>query len=582
MEPIPLLFQKLDKKCCCNNSKYFIDSKNMSSLDKANKTYKNEIDFLENFIYEKDEQIFMTIFDDEMRRRCNRCDCCKANKHKIKITQLYHLLKYCIIYETNVDISNTSDEITKNNILDIFKKDTKLNCYDTHETNDVDEIDVKENVLEGYNFKTLYEYIIENLISNDFSEPKKMEQHINHYKYVANIRDYIINNFETNVFPIFNKKRCPDLMVSNFNPNLFFFDFEINKIITIINENKQNDSYLIKYINDNYIIRNDIGFNYLKCLIHSYKDILKSWIDVYEKINDISNKEWVSKWSSKAKDILQGARGLFRLYDNNQGVRQFPQEGNTWSDIVNTIVSVIDSASAYLSVPEEEKKLSKDLNILINEKQFIYKNAEWDKQNNKLKKRNSNFSALYLDLESSKTQIISKLSESDLKKFKLNNECNYLYYLLLSITFLEEDKLPLHLMLSHLKPSHIIPSQIPHSSHLPSAFLPPIPRLSHDLLENMPPLPPMNYLLQNYIAPTPDNHDHIDDILKKNSEIFRISEHNKGNIDIGGGNNELFVNRRKNVSHKKLLNKTNKIISKKKNNNRNRINPYIVTHNIRY
>ena len=510
MENIPLLIEKFDtkKKCCCNDSAYFINNEHMSTIDKAKETYKNEIDFLKNFIYETGKETFMTIFDKVKRRRCDKCHCCDTNKHQIKITQLYHLLKYCIIYDTNMDISKTSDmsfsldtiltpphitpphitsdKITKKNILDIFKKDTKLNCYETKDT------------LKTHNFKTLYEYIIENLISADVPAKKKNEQtdHINHYKYIANIRDYIINNFETNLFPIFE---FPDLMVSNLNPKIFFFDFEINKIISIINK-RQNYSFLIKYINNNYIIRNDIGFNYLKCLIRSYREILKTWYDAEFKLQKIHSKETATFFGKGAIAIANLAFKFLAIKDKKRVEdEKKPIVGRYARLIVDTLEAGLDF---FCKITDEEKKLLVDLNTLMIEKQFIYKNAEWNKQNNQLKIRDNAYLD-YKDLERSKRQIISKLNQSNLESFEFDEECRYMHYLLLSIKFLEEEEF-LSIVESFTK--------------------------FHNLYQ------------------PPRNHD---------PKI--------------GGNNELSVNRRKKVSHKKIINKTNKIISKKKNNYRNRI-----------
>lgn len=416
IEPIPFLLQKLDTRCCCNNSNYFNDTQKMTSIDIAKQTYKNEIDFLKKFINKTDQKIFMTTFDDT-RTRCGNCECCQIKTHQIKITQLYHLLKSCIIFQTNADI-NSFVPTSKINISDIFekKKKTTLNCHNIH------------------NFKTVYEYIIENLISDNITIKKDYSEidDINHYKYVAKIRDYIINNFGTNLFPIFDKKYCPDLMVSNFNADLFFFDFEINKIINNINEDKQS-SFLITYIKNNNIIRNDIGFNYLKCLIHSYRDFLLTWYDAELKIKEIHEKMETNSIIETTRKIVTMGTSIIVLIDQAFLKGDFKNFGALFT-------AILMSAPEY-KLSDEEVSLLKTLSDLITHKQFIYKNSEWNKVNNKLKERRTNhLFNKYLDLTNSANQIKSKLEKYDLHNFELMKECNYIYYLLHSINFLEESQ----------------------------------------------------------------------------------------------------------------------------------------------
>ena len=288
-------------------------------------------------------------------------------------------------------------------------------------------------------------------------------------------------------------------MVSNLNPKIFFFDFEINKIISIINK-RQNYSFLIKYINNNYIIRNDIGFNYLKCLIRSYREILKTWYDAEFKLQKIHSKETATFFGKGAIAIANLAFKFLAIKDKKRVEdEKKPIVGRYARLIVDTLEAGLDF---FCKITDEEKKLLVDLNTLMIEKQFIYKNAEWNKQNNQLKIRDNAYLD-YKDLERSKRQIISKLNQSNLESFEFDEECRYMHYLLLSIKFLEEEEF-LSIVESFTK--------------------------FHNLYQ------------------PPRNHD---------PKI--------------GGNNELSVNRRKKVSHKKIINKTNKIISKKKNNYRNRI-----------
>jgi hypothetical protein len=423
IEPLPFILRDLDEKCCCNDHKYFNKHVKLTKIQIAELTYRNEMKFLKKFIYNTNDEIYMTIFDKSKRDRCDDCTCCETKTHQIKITQLYHLVKSCIIFETNTK----NEDFLKENISNIFKKDNKkLSCNQT------------------CNFKTVYECIIENLIKQTDSKQTEQpddEDHYNHYKYIANIRDHIINNFETNLFPVFDKKKCPDLQITNFNPNMFFFDYEINKIISnIIENNKINYSFLKGYMVSNANIRDELGSGILKCLIQSYREFLKTWYKAELKMIEISDKiQNKSLISTITKSVSAGISILTIFLELSEEYK-----------IVQVCCGI---AAVFLGdeivdrvniVSEKELELLEKLTKFIKGKEFIYKNKKWDDSDhddddddygNHVQNRSTDdLFKTYVRTNKSEYDIRRLINfPDDVKMFVFNNSCRYVYYLIYTL-----------------------------------------------------------------------------------------------------------------------------------------------------
>lgn len=416
LEHIPYYIRDLDDSCCCNQSKYFDNIDLLSDKEISQISYENEMDFLKKFIYNTEAEIFMTIFDKEKRNRCKKCNCCKEQKHNIKITQLYNLIKGCIIYEKHVN-NDILEEYSEKNISEIFlKENNKFTC-------------------DSCSFKTIYEYIIENLLQFKKNENTMSESdEIEHYKYIANIRDYIINNFETNLFPIFHDIYCPDLFVSNFNPNLFFFDFEIDKIISCIyNELPLNECILDTYY-DNYIIRNEIGQNDLKCIIETSRKFLKDSYVLEKKMNQlITKKNKLEKFQSflaVIPKILGAGASILKLLGKDKMA----------ANLIGAVGAVagFKEMGNIIKLTPDEITLLKNMEKYTNQKNYLYKNLIWDESvfitNNEFindyLKNNTNLS--------SSIQIIQKLIPENHQNFDFNNICRYVYYLAYAMNFNRE------------------------------------------------------------------------------------------------------------------------------------------------
>ena len=411
LEHIPYYIRDLDDNCCCNDSKYFYNTDLLSDIGKVRISYENEIYFLKKFIYNTDDEIFMTIFDIKTRNRCNKCNCCKDKKHNIKITQLYNLIKGCIIYEKHIN-NEILEEYSEKNFLDIFlKENKKLTC-------------------DSCSFKTIYEYIIENLLQFKKNENIMTESdEIEHYKYIANIRDYIINNFETNLFPVFDNTICPDLFVSNFNPKLFFFDFEIDKITSCIhNEEPLNECTLNIY---NNIIRDEISQNDLKCIIETSRKFLKDSYILEKKFNQIITKKKKIEKIQKILDVIPKILGAA------SSILYFFEKNDIAANLIiasGAIVSLKGMGDIIVLTPDEIK-LFENMEKYTNQKNYLYKNFIWDEN---IFISNDAFIDDYLknntNLSTSK-QIIQNLITENHQNFDYNNICRYVYYLAYLMNF---------------------------------------------------------------------------------------------------------------------------------------------------
>ena len=459
----------------------------------------------------------------------------QKKKHKIKITQLYHLVKCCIIYETQVDI-NSVKGFSKENIFNIFKKkdDDRFICANS------------------CNFKTVYEYIIEELIINRPKDELYVSDY-NHHKYVAKIRDYIINNFETNLFPVFDKKYCPDLMITNFNPNLFFFDFEINKIITSIKEKTEiNNWFLNRYLFEYDIIRIELGLGYLTCLIESYRDFLKTWYNAELKIKEISDKNDRDNLISNIKNTMTSALGVVAAI---LGLKDKKIEMGYVVAVAALIPKLEDMFIKKVS--KDELSLLEKLNTLIKDKKFIYKNAEWDDTTHNTLKDRFTSHLLFSNLRTNNSEIhIKKLIKfNNLDKFDFNKSCRYVYYLS-CIIFLETAVRLITKIDSdqELKP---VDKEQKKSSVVVS---------TSDVSEVSSTVPAdLQRILQAQIKTQLKVPPDLQSILQAQKDINSVKLNSK--IDTNpskGGYKELSINRRKNISRRKLLNKINKMMSKKK------------------
>jgi hypothetical protein len=416
IEFLPSYLKDLDEKCCCNDSQYFDNLSNMSALDIAKKIYKNETAFLKKFIYETQEETFMTIFDSKRRKRCKQCNCCKKRNHRIKISQLYNLVKGCIIYQKKL----VKHEI---NNLDIFQEKNSLtcNCCD---------------------FKTIYECIIEDLFFDKTKTIERTEKEsisdkeYYHYKYIGNLRDHILNNFQTNLFPIFDRQLWPDFANTNFNPDLYFFDFEITIIIDNINQehydtNKKtintllNQSYFNKYSD----IRSEISHDDLKCIILSYRDLLIDWYDIINKTKQLSD----NMFYDKIYNHLYKIAGIFLLIF--VVIMKYFSADKDNIEIIKTIGDIILLIIVYFQSfvksdePNQKKKLIDELKTIMRQKNFIYKDVTWDDKtglNHRVK-----YEQQFPELANSKLYIKNEIPkyESEKTNYDLNNICRYANYL---------------------------------------------------------------------------------------------------------------------------------------------------------
>lgn len=416
LEHIPYYIRDLDDSCCCNQSKYFDNIDLLSDKGISQISYENEIDFLKKFIYNTDAEIFMTIFDIEKRNRCNKCNCCREKKHNIKITQLYNLIKGCIIYEKHVN-NDILEEYSEKNISEIFlKENNKFTC-------------------DSCSFKTIYEYIIENLLQFKKNENTMSElDEIEHYKYIANIRDYIINNFETNLFPIFHDIYCPDLFVKNFNPNLFFFDFEIDKIISCIHNGQPLNECRLETYYDNYIIRDEIGQNDLKCIIEISRKFLKDSYVLEKKMNQIITKK------NKLEKFQSFLAVIPKILGLGASILKLLGKDKMAANLIGAVGALagFKEMSNIIKLNSDEIKLLKNMEKYTNQKNYLYKNLIWDES---VFITNNEFINDYLksntNLSSSK-QIIQKLIPENHQNFDFNNICRYVYYLAYAMNFNRE------------------------------------------------------------------------------------------------------------------------------------------------
>jgi hypothetical protein len=395
----------------------------MSDLDIAKQIYKNETEFLKKFIYDTQDETFMTIFDSERRERCKKCKCCNESNHRIKISQLYNLVKGCIIYQKkllNHEINNLDIFQIKNNLI--------CNCCD---------------------FKTIYECIIEDLFFDkvntiENTEKKSItDKEYNHYKYIGNLRDHILNNFQTNLFPIFNKQLFPDFVNTHFNPDLYFFDYEITIIIDNINKENYltykktintilNKSYFNKYSD----IRSEISHDDLKCIILSYRDILIDWYEIINKRKQISDNMFYDKllhhlWKIGGICLLVVIIIMkYMTGDNNDIVK----------NIGDAILLIVVYFHGIVKANEEpnQTKLIVDLDTRMRQKEFIYKDITWDDHTG-LTSRKKYIQELP-ELEKSKLYIQDEIPKYESQKnYDLNNFCRYAHYLSYKLNILNTE-----------------------------------------------------------------------------------------------------------------------------------------------
>lgn len=224
------------------------------------------------------------------RKRCGICECCNSKNHHIKITQLYQLLDKSTIFikEVHQDVHSLPDKLEQKNVQTVLANPSKMYLTPSLQ---VDEAKSKceaivnntqENIMKFFknesssnksnlcHFKTLYEYIIEDLLKIDNKE-KRMKistNDIEHYEYIAILRSNKLKN------DLYSK--------------IFFFDFELEQIVKNIHTNFDIFQKLTEKIEQSHF--KNLGLELLSDIETKQKEFIENMLSDFKNFNDIRNE----------------------------------------------------------------------------------------------------------------------------------------------------------------------------------------------------------------------------------------------------------------------------------------------------